>query len=205
MRPLPLIYATRHGQTDWNAEERLQGQRDIPLNALGRSQATGNGRALARLVGTGAAWEGFDFVASPLARTRETMERLRAELGLEPGAYRTEDRLKEVHFGDWQGSTYAELRAAGAGARIAEREADKWRFRPPGDEAESYADLAERVGAWLGTVEGPTMTVIHGGVIRTLLHLVGGMDGDEATHADTPQDRVLRIEGRTIEWLEGAA
>ena len=65
-----------------------------------------NGRRLAELVDSP---EEFDFVASPLKRTCETMELIRAEMGLPPKGYRTEPRLKEVHFGDWQGFTHAEL------------------------------------------------------------------------------------------------
>ncbi|RYE75137.1 MAG: histidine phosphatase family protein, partial [Hyphomicrobiales bacterium] len=98
-----LIYMIRHGQTDWNAEIRLQGQKDIPLNDTGRNQARGNGRALADILGTQAI--AFDYVASPLGRTRETMELLRGAMGLAPEAYRTDDRLKEVSFGDWEGFT----------------------------------------------------------------------------------------------------
>ena len=74
-----LIYLIRHGQTDWNAEGRLQGQADTGLNDTGRAQATRNGEFLAGLVADPAA---FDFVASPLSRTRETMERVRAAMGL---------------------------------------------------------------------------------------------------------------------------
>src|SRR6478752_5939874 len=95
-------YILRHGQTDWNAEWRLQGQQDIPLNDLGRRQAQENGlrlKALAR------SFDGYDFVASPLGRARETMELARAAAGLPPDAYRIEDRLKEICFGDWEGHT----------------------------------------------------------------------------------------------------
>ena len=82
----PLVYIVRHGQTDWNAEFRLQGQADTDLNELGRRQAAMNGRALARLIPRP---EEFDFVASPMRRTCETMERLRAAMGLDPTAYAT--------------------------------------------------------------------------------------------------------------------
>ena len=198
MQDLPLIYLTRHGQTDWNAEGRLQGQRDIPLNDVGRAQARGNGDALAALIGRA---EGFDFVTSPLGRTCETMEIVRERMGLDRSGYRTDDRLKEVNFGDWEGYTFDEMNAGRDHDVAAEREADKWNFLPPGESAETYADLAARVRPWIESVSEPTVAVIHGGVIRTLFHLVGGMPEDEAAHAPDPQDRILKIEGRSIGWL----
>ena len=112
----PIVYLIRHGQTDWNAEGRLQGQADTDINALGRSQADGNGRRLRELIAEPGA---FDFVASPLRRTRETMERVRRSMGLPAEGYRTDARLKEVHFGDWQGSTFAELEAREPGSTAA--------------------------------------------------------------------------------------
>ena len=200
-RDLPLVYITRHGQTDWNAEARLQGQRDIPLNETGRAQARANGRALADLVGTGAAWEGFDFVASPLGRARETMEIVRGELGLNPSDYQTDDRLKEMSFGDWEGYTFEEMERASGEAIETFRERDKWNFRPPGERAESYAMLAERIAPWLDELRQPTLAIIHGGVVRSLFRLVGGLSEDEAAHAPDPQDRVLRMSGGKIGWL----
>ena len=196
--PYPLVYLCRHGQTDWNRERRLQGQRDIPLNETGRAQATGNGEALARLIGDAG---GFDFVSSPLARARETMERVRGAMGLDPRAYRTDARLKEMSFGGWEGHTFEEMERAAGVDLMALRERDKWNFRPPGAGAESYADLAGRVEGWLREVRAPTVAVIHGGVVRSLFRIVGGMSEDEAAHADDPQDRVLRIEGETIAWV----
>lgn len=83
----------RHGQTDWNAEGRFQGQADIPLNEVGRRQAERAGRALGRL-GADAVW------CSPLTRTRQTAEPLLRALGLEA---RTDERLKEIHVGTWEG------------------------------------------------------------------------------------------------------
>ena len=102
----PLVYIARHGQTVWNAEARLQGQADTDLNPLGREQATGNGRRLAEFVHNP---ENVDFVASPMRRTRETMERIRMAMGLDPRAYRTDPRLVEMSFGDWQGLFSADI------------------------------------------------------------------------------------------------
>nr|WP_207207557.1 histidine phosphatase family protein [Ensifer canadensis] len=193
-----MIYVIRHGQTDWNAESRLQGQKDIPLNDTGRQQATGNGLALGAILGADAAQ--FDFVASPLGRTRETMERLRRAMGLDPTAYRTDDRLKEVSFGDWEGFTLPELKRS-VPERIAERRKVKWDFIPPGNDAESYEILSWRIAAWLKDVSKPTVCVSHGGVIRALFKLFGEMDEDEAASAAIPQDRLLRIAGNSIGWI----
>lgn len=195
-----LIYMIRHGQTDWNAEHRFQGQKDIPLNDRGRGQATGNGEALRRLLGSSA--EDFAYVSSPLGRTRETMERLRTAMGLAPLAYSTDDRLKEVCFGAWEGLTVPELNERYPD-RVEARRHGKWDFIPPGQDAESYEILSWRIGAWLNGVERQTICVSHGGVMRAALWLVSGMDKDEACDIQIPQDRILRIDrdARTAEWL----
>jgi broad specificity phosphatase PhoE len=193
-----LIYMVRHGQTDWNAESRLQGQKDIPLNETGRQQATGNGLAFGSILGRDAA--AFDFVSSPLGRTRETMERLRRAMGLDPLAYSVDERLREVSFGDWEGFTLPELKRR-VPERIAARRAAKWDFIPPGADAESYEILSWRVGAWLKDVRKPTVCVSHGGVIRALFKLLGEMEADEAAAAAIPQDRILKIGEGSIGWV----
>lgn len=190
----------RHGQTDWNAEGRLQGQKDIPLNANGRRQATENGRRLAEELGNTVS--AFDFVASPLGRTRETMERLRAAMGLDPTTYRTDTRLVELSFGDWEGSTIPELQRV-TPDRVEARALSKWNFIPPGRDAESYEILSWRVGAWLTSVDRPTICVSHGGIVRSVFRLIGGWSEDEACDMNVPQDRVLKIdrdEG-AVGWL----
>ena len=186
-----LIYMIRHGQTDWNAEGRMQGQKDIGLNAIGRQQAHDNGLKLAQILGDQAG--DLDFVSSPLGRTRDTMERLRGAMGLPPADYRLDDRLKELSFGDWEGSTLPEL-AKVSPERVAERARQKWGFIPPGDDAESYEILSWRIGAWLKSVERPTVCVSHGGVIRSCFRLIGDVSEDEACEMNIPQDRILRID-----------
>ncbi|MDP8251547.1 MULTISPECIES: histidine phosphatase family protein [Pseudochrobactrum] len=195
-----IIYFSRHGETDWNVSQRVQGQMDIDINAHGRTQADRNGDMLKSLIG---AAEGFDFVASPLRRTRETMERIRTRMGLDPLAYRTDPLLMEVHFGDWQGHMMEEFEAAGVGSAslLQQRERDKWNFVPPGEHAESYMILSERVAKWLESVKGKTVCVTHGGCIRTLFYLVEGMSGQDAAHLSVPQDKLLKLENNRLEWV----
>ena len=170
----PTIYFVRHGETDWNAEARLQGQRDVPLNDFGRVQAEEAGHRLRGLVSHA---ERLDYVASPLGRTRETMERVRAAIGLPPAGYRLDERLKELTFGRWEGLTWKEVRARDPdGARG--RDADKWGFAPPG--GESYAMLADRVRPILGELRRDSLVVSHGGVARVLLVLLGGVPRHDA-------------------------
>lgn len=192
------MYVIRHGQTDYNRDGRLQGQRDIPLNPLGRRQAMRNGEALAALPGFNA--DQFDWVASPLTRTRQTMELVREAAGLPPQDYRLDDLLVEVSFGDWEGFTPAEVELNQPGI-MSEREASKWDFLPPGDTAESYEMMARRVDAFLAKTTTPTVCIAHGGIIRALFNRLGGVSGDVASLLDVPQDRILKIEGSSIGWL----
>lgn len=196
----PILYVIRHGQTDWNAERRLQGQKDIDLNAIGREQARQNGVDLGEIL----TFEGqpFDFVASPLRRTRETMEIMREAMGRPPKDYRTDERLVEVSFGAWEGFTLKELKISEP-ERLAERKAGKWDFIPPGDDAESYEILSWRVGSWLTSVERPTVCVTHGGVIRTLFRLVGDIAKEEAADIPIHQDQILKVDldMKIIGWV----
>ncbi|TCU27834.1 putative phosphoglycerate mutase [Rhizobium azibense] len=195
-----LIYVVRHGQTDWNAERRLQGQKDIPLNVVGREQARLNGIDMAEILRV----EGivFDFVASPLRRTRETMEIMRTAMGLPPKDYRSDDRLVEVSFGDWEGFTIRELKATQRD-RIIERNINKWDFIPPGDHAESYEIMSWRIRSWLNSIERPTVCVTHGGVIRSLFKMIADLPKHEAAEGEIPQDRILKIDTakRLIGWI----
>jgi broad specificity phosphatase PhoE len=191
------IYITRHGQTDWNADVRVQGQAEADINALGRRQAAQNGEKLARLIPDPS---GYRFIASPMRRTRETMEIIREKMGLPRQGYTLEPRIIEVHFGDWQGSTFAEVEERAPGTSAA-READKWNFVPPGAAAESYAMLAKRIQPWLAELRGPALVVTHGGVIRTLFHMLNGLSDKDAAAMNVYQDRVLKLEGGRIAWV----
>src|SRR5271169_4169623 len=97
--PRPTIYYTRHGETDWNVAGRLQGRRDVPLNARGRAQGSHCGEILRDLFARDKRDPaGFDYVSSPLARACQTMELACAALGLGAQGYRCESRLVEIAF-----------------------------------------------------------------------------------------------------------
>ena len=193
----PVIYFIRHGETAWNLSQRVQGQMDIDINDTGKAQADRNGDELRAMLGSA---EGYDFVASPLRRTRETMERIRTRMGLDPLDYVTDDRLMEVNFGDWEGLMMEDLIRVQQEV-ITERGQNKWNFIPPGEDAESYLMLSGRVKSWLDGVTNKTVCVTHGGCIRTLFYTIGKMSGHEAAMLAIPQDRILRLENNKLEWF----
>jgi probable phosphoglycerate mutase len=192
----PKIYFIRHGETDWNLEGRLQGQKDIPLNDVGRVQAEEAARKLQALVPR---FEDLAYVASPMTRTRETMEIVRATLGLHPEVYRLDDRLVELTFGVWEGMTWKEVRKAEP-ALAALREQDKWHYAPPGG-GESYAMLVDRIRPILDDLTRDTVIVAHGGVARAFLAICCGVSSRQAASLDIWQGRVLVIEGRNHRWV----
>jgi len=197
--PHRLIFL-RHGETAYNAENRLQGQRDIPLNARGREQARAVGRTLGarikseieRLEAAGA------FIASPLERARETMEIVRDAMGLPPSSYRQDAALKELTFGAWEGLTWPEIEARD-GKAVRARRKDKWSFTPP--DGESYATLAARVRPWLDGLAGDAFVVSHGGVARALMTLIAGVKPVKAADAPIAQGRALRFENGGCRWI----
>jgi broad specificity phosphatase PhoE len=191
--PRPILYFVRHGQTDWNAERRLQGQRDIPLNALGRTQSVQAAEILRDLIARdGRTLGDFDYVSSPLGRARETMELIRQNLGLEPAQYLTDARLMEMSFGRWEGYTFEELQVREAEA-LAARERDKWGFVLP--DGESYAQLIVRVRAWYESIERDTVVSAHGGVCRALIAHLGIEPTETASLGEIGQGVVYVFNG----------
>jgi len=169
--PAPVIYYIRHGETTWNALGRLQGVQDIPLNDLGRKQAAHAGSILLDLFDRdGRDQSQLTFVASPLIRARATMELVRGELNLPAGAYALDDRLREIGYGQWEGSTLPEMQVADP-ALYARRQTEKWTVSPPG--GESYVDVQARMQDWYASLTGDTVAVAHGGTARALMVVLG--------------------------------
>jgi broad specificity phosphatase PhoE len=168
---MPTIYYIRHGETSWNAEGRLQGTLDIALNDRGRKQAAGAGHILADLI----ARDGHDkaalpFVSSPLGRARSTMELVRRVLELPADDYSLDDRLREIGYGVWEGSTLAEMQAADP-ELYARRLTAKWTLAPEG--GETYASVQLRMRDWYDSLLVDTVAVAHGGTARALMVALG--------------------------------
>jgi probable phosphoglycerate mutase len=195
----PRLYFLRHGETDWNAEGRLQGRKDVPLNLLGREQASRAGRKLKKLLlSQGENPEALPFQCSPLLRTRQTLELARIELGLPPEGGALDERLVEFTFGRWEGLTWPEVCVLDPELARA-READKWNFTPPG--GESYAQLARRLEPWLEAQKAPSVVVSHGGVARALMTMIGGLPAERSPTADIWQGRVLVFSAGRFDWI----
>lgn len=157
----------RHGQTDFNAGSRMQGQLDSALTELGRAQAVAAAEVLGKL-------PPLLIVSSDLHRAYDTAVTLGERTGL---TVRVDPRLRETHLGDWQGLTHTEVDAQAPGARLAWRDDARW--APHGGEsrvdvaARSVPVVAELVAGepeW-GDPDGsdrPVVLVAHGGLIAAL-------------------------------------
>jgi broad specificity phosphatase PhoE len=167
----PTIFYLRHGETEWNAEGRLQGVQDVPLNDLGRKQSASAGRILADLFARdGRTATSLAFVASPLGRARQTMELVRGVLRLPLAGYAIDDRLREIGYGEWEGSTLPQMQARDPDV-FARRQAEKWTVSPPG--GESYVAVRARMSDWYGGLTADTVAVAHGGTARALMVALG--------------------------------
>ena len=158
----------RHGQTAWNADQRIQGQLDLPLNAHGRWQAEQLARAL----------QGEDIAviySSDLQRARETAEPLARVHAL---PLLTDSGLRERGFGGFEGLTFQEVEAKWP------EQAQRWRQRDPDfgpGGGETLRGFYERsVGCALRlAARHPGQAVVlvaHGGVLDCLYRAATGVD-----------------------------
>jgi probable phosphoglycerate mutase len=159
---MSAILFIRHGPTVWNLQGLIQGQTDIPLSEEGRAEV--------RRWALRADFAGFAWFSSPLVRARETAEILGA------ADLRTEPRLKEANWGDWEGWSLERLRQD-IGEIFAAMEAKGLDLTPPG--GESPRMVRARLSAWLTEVapaQRPIVAVCHAGVVRAAYSLATGWD-----------------------------
>jgi probable phosphoglycerate mutase len=156
----------RHGQTEFNAGSRMQGQLDTDLTDLGRAQAVAAAEVLAKR-------QPLAIVSSDLRRAHETAMSLGERCGM---PVQVDTRLRETHLGDWQGLTHSQVDDIAPGARLAWRDDARW--APHG--GESRIDVADRSRPLVAELvagepewgadepERPVVLVAHGGLIAAL-------------------------------------
>lgn len=198
----PEIYFIRHGETQWNAERRYQGRRDIPLNEKGRGQADQNGRILAAIFAQrGLDPNAFEWHASPLGRTRETMDRVRAGFSGPLPDVKHDVRLMEISFGVLEGELFEQL-PVGMAVAPGSRKEDYWEFRP--ENGENYRDVEARLAEFSSVLQGPSVVVAHGGIARVLRVLIERAPIVEVVNWAPPQDAIMHFNPGTMELLRAA-
>ena len=169
-------FLVRHGETEWNAAGRLQGQTDIPLSDVGRAQASRTGQHLAG-VGFAAAY------ASDLSRASETAAIVLDGRG--PAVSHDTD-LREVGFGEAEGLTWADLQASDAGLlRYVQGLTQDVDFAPA--RGESVRQLFERQHRFIERTtprhpDGDVLVVGHGGALRALTVALIGLEPEHYWH-----------------------
>ena len=185
--PLLLI---RHGETDWNAQSRIQGHLDIALSARGLRQAEALARALA-----GATLAAV--YSSDLARARQTALPLAAALGQE---LRVDPRLRERGFGLFEGSTYTEAQANWPTEYAIWQRRDPKHAVPGG---ESFLETRARVLQCFDEIvrrhAGRTVAVVtHGGVLDIVYRLAKGIAWETPRSHLLPNACINRVTARRV-------
>ncbi|TVO59694.1 histidine phosphatase family protein [Denitromonas halophila] len=190
MTQILSICLVRHGETTWNAEHRLQGHTDIPLNDTGRAQAAATARLLAA--------HRFDAAyTSDLSRAADTARAIGERIGLNATPMAA---LRERHYGVFQGLTYdeAQVRHPEAYAHFKARTPD----HPLPGGGESLTTFAERIATALDDlVQRHTgqqiLVVAHGGVLDIIYRIASGRSLSQA--------RDFKIPNAALNWIRHEA
>lgn len=183
------IYLIRHGETDWNREQKYQGQQDIPLNSTGIKQAQLIAESL----------NGHHFSAlysSDLTRALQTAQEIAKKVKL---SIITHAALREINQGDWEGKYIKDVLAT-SGDEVRAVYQNPYTSRKPG--GESIAEVAERMYAYLDrlaeTHDQQTIIVVsHGLAIATVLCKVRDIPL-ELTIRNIPENTGVEV----ITWLK---
>lgn len=182
----------RHGETDWNAQRRIQGQIDISLNVVGRAQAAAVSSALA-----GGRFDGI--YSSDLARAWQTAQPIAGKLGLPVQAATA---LRERHYGRMQGLTgeEARMRFPALHAAYVARQPD---YDLDGGETLSgfAARVADALRALAEAHRGQTLLLVaHGGVLDITYRLATGRSLDAPRDFPVPNAALNWLEYREARW-----
>ena len=170
---LPELIVIRHGETEWNRIGRLQGGQDSALTDRGLQQADS---LAALLQAHGIGPDSHILTSSPQGRALATAAPIARATGM---TVRTDDRLREIHMGQWSGLPRHEVDARWPATDPHETFIE-WYARAP--DGEGFDALWARVGAFLDDLTGPTVVVTHGFTSRFLRTRALGMTLDDLAH-----------------------
>lgn len=187
--PPVTLYLVRHGVAE-GAEGRCVGHTDLPLAASARAP-------LARLADTWPAPHPPRLVSSDLARARDSAAILAERWGL-PTAVTADPRLREMHFGRWDGRTWAELERDDPAAFAAWMA--RWQDERTPD-GEGFPDVIARAAEWMrDTVDAAradgiadVVAVAHAGSIRALLVHAAGIPREVVFRVRVDHGRVTAL------------
>lgn len=158
------LYLVRHGETDWNLQNRIQGQTDTPLNEQGRRQAQKLARKLQEKHHISSIY------SSRQKRALETAQVVGRAIGLEP---EVRQGLEEISLGKWEGYTWRQVREKFPEEYQIWYNNRRYQIPPQG---ESYQQLLDRLLPVLADLmeknDGNVLAVTHSAVIMTLLSFV---------------------------------
>lgn len=178
------LYFVRHGQTEWNAIHRMQGQLNSDLNKLGRSQANINGQLLAQ--------HNIEALfSSPLDRTTQTSKIINKHLDL-PITF--DDRIKEWDCGDWSGYLYDEVRKKWPKEWQALQE-DHFHYRGPN--CENMPDMMARAQPFLAELSEHPATniaiVSHGLIGKIMVSMLLKLDEQQTLEFGQSNDVIFKM------------
>lgn len=164
-----LIGFVRHGETDWNREQRLQGQQDIALSTEGYKQA----QLLAAWISQ-SEWAWDKVISNDLVRAKETAFTITNKIGLSAAQVELDARLRERSFGKFEGMKWIDLIA------YCDGEPDERKKQELGIETDASLRLRarhfwEEHGSNSLVSGGNLLVVSHGAFLRQLLHVIPGV------------------------------
>ncbi|EJB8502403.1 histidine phosphatase family protein [Vibrio parahaemolyticus] len=184
------IFVLRHGETEFNADKKLQGHCNSSLTSKGSDQARRVGTTLKQYVEN----RPFRVYSSTLGRALQTSQIVCEELNYPYENLNKEPRLKEFSLGEWEQRTIPSLEQEIPNL-LAQND---WYLQAPN--CETYESVRERLSSWLSDVahDEDIVVVSHGLTGIVLRGLLLGMDYTQVWQQDLPQDAFFTIEDGRI-------
>ncbi|MGF1761954.1 histidine phosphatase family protein [Aliivibrio kagoshimensis] len=187
------VFVLRHGETQFNAEKKLQGHCNSPLTTKGTAQAHNVGASLTKYLGH----QEYRVYSSPLGRAIQTAQIVCDEIGHPSSQIIEDSRLKEFMLGSWEQRTVPSLVA-----EMPNLLNDKdWYLKAP--QAESYESVKTRLLSWLAErPESEDIVVISHALTGIVLRgILLNLSYNQVWEQDLPQDAFFKIEQGSVERI----